>query len=153
MLEWAVGGGLAWAQALAPAIVPAATKATASLAAATRRLTLSAIPSSQRSLSFSVSADRMPRPTACQRNVCWGGRNGGAPVETALMIEVSRTLMKSEPELAELVESVDGVEVTMAEKGFGTRVEIRAGADSGLGVDDLERLLDDLAEPRKQPFK
>jgi hypothetical protein len=69
------------------------------------------------------------------------------------MIEVSRTLMKSEPELAELVESVDGVEVTMAEKGFGTRVEIRAGADSGLGVDDLERLLDELAEPQKQPFK
>jgi hypothetical protein len=69
------------------------------------------------------------------------------------MIEASRTLMKSEPELAELVESVEGVEVTMAEKGFGTRVEIRAGADSGLAADDLERLLDDLAEPQKQPFK
>jgi hypothetical protein len=72
------------------------------------------------------------------------------------MIEVSRTLMKSEPELAELaelVESVEGVEVTMAEKGFGTRVEIRAGTDSGLEVADLERLLDELAEPRKQPFK
>ena len=61
--------------------------------------------------------------------------------------------MKSEPELAELIESVEGVEVTMAEKGFGTRVEIRAGEGSGLGVDDLERLLDDLAEPQKQPFK
>jgi hypothetical protein len=69
------------------------------------------------------------------------------------MIEVSRTLMKSEPELAELVEAVEGVEVTMAEKGFGTRVEIRAGEDSGLAVDDLERLLDELAEPQKQPFK
>jgi hypothetical protein len=69
------------------------------------------------------------------------------------MIEVSKTLMKSEPELAELIVAVRGVEVTMAEKGFGTRVEIRAGADSGLGVDDLERLLDDLAEPQKQPFK
>jgi hypothetical protein len=69
------------------------------------------------------------------------------------MIEASRTLMKSEPELAELVESVEGVEVTMAEKGFGTRVEIRAGADSGLAADDLERLLDQLAEPQKQPFK
>ena len=46
MLEWAVGGALAWAQALAPAIVPAATKATANLAAATRRFTLSAIQSS-----------------------------------------------------------------------------------------------------------
>ena len=61
--------------------------------------------------------------------------------------------MKSEPELAELVEAVEGVEVTMAEKGFGTRVEIRAGEGSGLGVDDLERLLDELAEPQKQPFK
>ena len=69
------------------------------------------------------------------------------------MIEVARTLMKSEPELAELVEAVEGVEVTMAEKGFGTRVEIRAGADSGLDAVDLERLLDELAEPQKQPFK
>ena len=61
--------------------------------------------------------------------------------------------MKSEPELAELVEAVEGVEVTMAEKGFGTRVEIRAGDGSGLRADDLERLLDELAEPQKQPFK
>jgi hypothetical protein len=68
------------------------------------------------------------------------------------MIEVSRTLMKSEPELAELVAEVEGVEVTMAEKGFGTRVELRAGAESGLAEIDLERILDDLAEPRKQPF-
>jgi hypothetical protein len=69
------------------------------------------------------------------------------------MIEVSRTLMKSEPELAELVATVEGVEVTMAEKGFGTRVEIRADADSGLELADLERLLDELAEPQRQPFK
>jgi len=68
------------------------------------------------------------------------------------MIEVSRTLMKSEPELAELVATVEGVEVTMAEKGFGTRVELRAGVESGLAETDLERILDDLAEPRKQPF-
>jgi hypothetical protein len=68
------------------------------------------------------------------------------------MIEVSRTLMKSQPELAELVRTVEGVEVTMAEKGFGTRVEIRAGDDSGLEEADLERLLDRLAEPQKQPF-
>jgi hypothetical protein len=68
------------------------------------------------------------------------------------MIEVSRTLMKSEPELAGLIESVQGVEVTMAEKGFGTRVEIRAEPDSGLELADLERLLDQLAEPQKQPF-
>jgi len=60
--------------------------------------------------------------------------------------------MKSEPELAALVAEVEGVEVRMAEKGFGTRVEIRAVAGAGLGQDDLERLLDRLAEPQKQPF-
>ncbi|HEY8082492.1 MAG TPA: hypothetical protein VIE64_02900 [Solirubrobacterales bacterium] len=68
------------------------------------------------------------------------------------MIEVSRTLMKSEPELAELVAAVEGVEVTMAEKGFGTRVEVRATEGSGFGEADLERILDGLAEPQKQPF-
>jgi hypothetical protein len=68
------------------------------------------------------------------------------------MIEISRTLMKSEPELADLVAELDGVEVTMAEKGFGTRVEVRAATDSGLSEADLERLLDDLAQPQKQPF-
>jgi len=68
------------------------------------------------------------------------------------MIEVSWTLMKSEPELAELVATVEGVEVTMAEKGFGTRVAIRVAEDSGLGEADLERLLDELAQPQKQPF-
>ena len=68
------------------------------------------------------------------------------------MIEVSRTLMKSEPELAELVDSLDGVEVSMAEKGFGTQVAVRAGEGSGLAKSDLERILDGLAEPRKQPF-
>jgi hypothetical protein len=68
------------------------------------------------------------------------------------MIEVSRTLMKSEPELAELVATAEGVEVTMAEKGFGTRVEVRAADGSGLSEVDLERFLDRLAEPQKQPF-
>jgi hypothetical protein len=68
------------------------------------------------------------------------------------MIEAARTLMKSEPELAELIAAVEGVEVTMAEKGFGTRVEVRAAADSGLCEDDLERFLDHLATPSKQPF-
>ena len=68
------------------------------------------------------------------------------------MIEAARTLMKSEPELVEQLASVEGVEVTMAEKGFGTRVELRAGEDSGLAEGDLEQLLDRLAEPQKQPF-
>jgi hypothetical protein len=73
-------------------------------------------------------------------------------VEAPLMIEVARTLMKSEPELVDLVAGVEGVEVTMAEKGFGTRVEIRAEEGSGLERADLERVLDRLAEPQKQPF-
>ena len=68
------------------------------------------------------------------------------------MIEAARTLMKSEPELTELVAEVEGVEVTMAEKGFGTRVQLRASEQSGLAEADLERLLDQLAEPQKQPF-
>lgn len=80
------------------------------------------------------------------------GRNGGLAVEAGRMIEASRTLMKSEPELAELVDSLEGVEVSMAEKGFGTRVAVRAGEDSGLVEADLELILDGLAEPRKQPF-
>ena len=60
--------------------------------------------------------------------------------------------MKSEPELAELVESVEGLEVRMAEKGFGTRVELRAPAESGLVEADLEAVLDRLAEPQRRPF-
>jgi hypothetical protein len=68
------------------------------------------------------------------------------------MIEASRTLMKSEPELAELVDELDGLEVSMSEKGLGTRVAVRAAEGSGLSEADLERFLDDLAEPRKQPF-
>jgi hypothetical protein len=68
------------------------------------------------------------------------------------MIEVARTLMKSEPELAGLIEEVEGLEVTMAEKGFGTRVEIRAVEESGLVEADLEAVLDRLAEPQRRPF-
>jgi hypothetical protein len=68
------------------------------------------------------------------------------------MIEASRTLMKSEPELAELLAEVEGVEVTMAEKGFGTRVHVRADIDTGLEEADLEAFLDRLAEPQRRPF-
>lgn len=60
--------------------------------------------------------------------------------------------MKSQPELAALIREVEGVEVTMAEKGFGTRVEIRAGEETGLGEADLEAVLDRLAEPQRRPF-
>ena len=79
------------------------------------------------------------------------------PEEPTASIEVSRTLVKSEPELAELVESEPrlqgkGIAVSMSEKGFGTRVAIAAGADAGLSESDLESLLDQLAEPQKRPF-
>jgi transcription elongation GreA/GreB family factor len=80
------------------------------------------------------------------------GRKSSDAAEDRAMIEASRTLMKSEPELAELVAAVEGVEVTMAEKGFGTLVELRVEDDSGLREADLERILDRLAEPQKQPF-
>jgi len=68
------------------------------------------------------------------------------------MIEASRTLMKSEPELAELIAAAEGVEVTMAEKGFGTRVHVRADEGTGLEEADLEAFLDRLAEPQRRPF-
>jgi hypothetical protein len=68
------------------------------------------------------------------------------------MIEASRTLMKSEPELLGLIEEAEGVEVTMAEKGFGTRVQVRAGEETGLEAADLEAFLDRLAEPQRRPF-
>ena len=60
--------------------------------------------------------------------------------------------MKSEPELAELIQEVEGLEVRMAEKGFGTRVEVRAAAETGLVEADLEAFLDRLAQPQRQPF-
>ena len=72
-------------------------------------------------------------------------------------ITVSRTLVKSEPELAELVSSDprlsgEDLQVELAEKGFGTRVEISARAGGEMGLQELEKLLDDLAEPQKRPF-
>jgi hypothetical protein len=76
-------------------------------------------------------------------------------VEAASMIEVSRTLVKSEPELVELIaaaQQLRQLEVRMAEKGFGTRVQIRAADELGFSEEDLERLLDQLAQPHKQPF-
>src|SRR3954451_15437991 len=72
-------------------------------------------------------------------------------------VTVARTLVMSEPELAQLVASeqrlqADGLGVTLAEKGFGTRVEITAPAESGIAESYLETLLDDLAAPQKRPF-
>ncbi len=72
-------------------------------------------------------------------------------------ISVSRTLVKSEPELIEQVAAnarlnTDGVEVTLTEKGFGTRVSIVASPATGASIDELESILDNLAESSKRPF-
>jgi hypothetical protein len=80
-----------------------------------------------------------------------------APPEPPAGIRVSRTLVKSEPELAALVASeprlqADEIEVSLSEKGFGTRVAIAAGEQAGLSETDLEALLDQLAEPQRRPF-
>jgi hypothetical protein len=80
-----------------------------------------------------------------------GGTTAAWP-KPGQMIEAARTLMKSEPELVELVAEVEGVEVTMAEKGFGTRVQLRAAEGVGLEQADLEAVLDRLAEPQRRPF-
>lgn len=71
------------------------------------------------------------------------------------MIEVSRTLVKSEPEVAELIATeprLRGLQVRMVEKGLGTQVAIRASEESGLGEAELEAVLDRLAEPQRRPF-
>ena len=77
--------------------------------------------------------------------------------ETQAGIRVTRTLVKSEPEVEQLVStdrrlSAEGVDVTLERKGFGTRVAIVAKPMSGLDRSDLEGLLNELAEPQKRPF-
>ncbi|MGH2981404.1 MAG: hypothetical protein ACRDKV_05115 [Solirubrobacterales bacterium] len=44
------------------------------------------------------------------------------------------------------------VEVSLAEKGFGTQVVIEAEADDGLREPVLDQVLDELAEPQRRPF-
>jgi hypothetical protein len=44
------------------------------------------------------------------------------------------------------------VEVTLAEKEFGTQVAISAEAEGELEEAALERVLDELAEPQRRPF-
>jgi len=72
-------------------------------------------------------------------------------------IRVSRTLVKSKPELAELIKEeprlrAEGVHVSLIEKGFGTQVAIAAHPHSQLGEGDMESILEELAEPQKRPF-
>ena len=44
------------------------------------------------------------------------------------------------------------VEVTLAEKGWGTQVEISAEAGEPVEESALEQVLDELAEPQRRPF-
>jgi hypothetical protein len=79
------------------------------------------------------------------------------PPEMDEPIRVSRTLVKSKPELAELIKSEprlrgEGVQVSLIEKGFGTQVAIAAHPNSELAEGDMESILEELAEPQKRPF-
>jgi hypothetical protein len=106
-------------------------------------------------------------------------------------VRTERTLVKSPPELWELLDDVDlmrrwttevcgevangslevverdpeerlswrcgdgpQIDLTLAEKGWGTNVSIKADCDgpSGDGADALERLLDELGSATKRPF-
>jgi hypothetical protein len=49
-------------------------------------------------------------------------------------------------------ESHAAVELELAEKGFGTRVAIRATCARDLSGDVLESLLDELGSPQRRPF-
>ena len=79
------------------------------------------------------------------------------PPEIDEPIRVSRTLVKSKPELAELIKGeprlrAEGVHVALIEKGFGTQVAIAAHPNSELEEDDMESILEELAAPQKRPF-
>ncbi len=72
-------------------------------------------------------------------------------------IQVSRTLVKSQPELEELVASdprfaVEGMAVSMTGRGFGTMVTISADTAAGITQDHLAEALAGLAEPQRRPF-
>ena len=80
-----------------------------------------------------------------------------SPPESDAPIRVSRTLVKSKPELAEMIKGeprlrAEGVQVSLIEKGFGTQVAIAAHPHSELAAGDMESILEDLAEPQKRPF-
>jgi hypothetical protein len=72
-------------------------------------------------------------------------------------ITVSRTLVKSEPEVLELISSdpgmqAQGVDVVLTERGFGTRVAISVPVDSGISEADVQGMMDRLVEPQRRAF-
>lgn len=72
-------------------------------------------------------------------------------------ITVSRTLVKSHPELSEMIAS-DGrfddgrLTVSMVERGFGTMVTLSAAPDAGITETELTEALAQLSEPQRRPF-
>lgn len=98
-----------------------------------------------------------PRPKPAPRSQPDPATPGPEGRDDRGVVSVSRTLVKSEPELADLLAGetrldAPGLEVTLSEKGFGTRVAITAGPPADLSEAQLEQLLDDLAEPHRRPF-
>jgi hypothetical protein len=109
-----------------------------------------------------------------------------------MALEADRTLVKSPPELWELVDDAElmgrwcaellgfpepapidvtlreageriawrstssgpaaAIELTLAEKGFGTRVSISAACEREPAADILDSLLDELGSPQRRPF-
>lgn len=110
----------------------------------------------------------------------------------AMAVQAHRTLVKSPPELWELVDDPElmerwcaallgardpvritvtlreagdrlawrsiepgrmaALELSLVEKGFGTKVAISAASERGLPEDMLEALLDELGSPQRRPF-
>jgi hypothetical protein len=109
-----------------------------------------------------------------------------------MALTANRTLVKSPPELWELIDDADlmrrwcalvagagepsqvsvtlretgeriawrsigpgpgaAIELSLAEKGFGTRVAISAVSERDVPADVLESLLDELGSPQRRPF-
>lgn len=109
-----------------------------------------------------------------------------------MAVQAQRTLVKSPPELWELIDDPElmgrwcaallgapepvevtvtlreagdrlawrsaspgpgaGLELSLAEKGFGTKVDIRASTERQVPGDMLDGLLDELGSPQRRPF-
>jgi hypothetical protein len=107
---------------------------------------------------FREAKNRREHEAAAQRAAHLSpGPEAVRPPEIDEPIRVSRTLVKSKPELAELIKDeprlrAEGVQVSLIEKGFGTQVAIAAHPHSALEAGEMESILEQLGEPQKRPF-